>query len=160
MDQSDGNVASPNGARSGRSLLLRSYAWQEEPKATKGRSPGLGVRWHRGGRPARVRKGARGRTRSKTRVKKRVRNRRSKGRKKSSALLVDGRRPGLGKTSHVHAGEVEAALAVLVESAPRAPRKMRAPASARVATGASEARSHGVVARENLRRKTWGQGKS
>lgn len=35
----------------------------------------------------------------------------------------------------------------------RAPRKMRAPASARVATGASEARSHGVVTQG----KTWGQ---
>jgi len=51
-----------------------------------------------------------------------MRDRRPRGRKKSSASLVEGRRSGLGKTSLRHGGEVEAVSAGLGESEQRAPR--------------------------------------
>lgn len=54
-----------------------------------------------------------------------MRNRRPRGRKKSSASLVEGRRSGPGKASSRHGGGVEAVSANLSESVPRAPRKAR-----------------------------------
>lgn len=45
------------------------------------------------------------------RARERMRNRRSRGRKKSSASLVEGRRPGPGKASSRHGGGVEAVSA-------------------------------------------------
>lgn len=71
------------------------------------------------------------------RARDRVRNRRSRGRKKSSASLVEGRRPGSGKISSGHAGGVEAISAGFTGSEERAPRKCAAPAP-------SEVRDRGV----------------
>lgn len=47
---------------------------------------------------------------------RKVRNRRPRGRSKSSASLVDGRRLGPGKATPCHDGGVEAVLAALAES--------------------------------------------
>lgn len=57
------------------------------------------------------------------RARGRVRNRRSRGRNKSSASLVEGRRPGPGQIPSRHGGGIEAVSASLVGSEERAPRK-------------------------------------
>lgn len=66
-----------------------------------------------------------------------MRHRRSKGRSKSRASSVDGRRLGPGKVTPRHGGGAEAVSAGLTESALRAPRKRHAPVS-------SEDRDRGV----------------
>ncbi len=55
--------------------------------------------------------------------RQRMRNHRPKGRKKSSASLVERRRLGPEKVSSLHGGGPESVLASLTESATRAPRK-------------------------------------
>jgi hypothetical protein len=61
----------------------------------------------------------------------RVRDRRSRERRKSSAPLVDRRRPGPGKAEPFHDGAVEAVLASSSESASCVPRKDAHPVSSR-----------------------------
>jgi len=115
-----------------RSLSLRSYSWREEPKATKSRE-------NRSAGCATPREAAWGqlgfsgaKSAGEPRARERVRNRRSRGRKKSSASLVEGRRLGPGKASSRHGGGVEAVSAGLTESEVRAPRKCAAPVSSGV----------------------------
>jgi hypothetical protein len=139
------NRAKSRSALSGRALLvrsslLRSYAWQGEPEATKessNRSAGCAT-------PREAAWGQLGfrdaKSAEEPRARGRVRNRRSRGRRKSSASLVEGRRPGPGKASSRHGGEVEAVSAVFTESARRAPRKCAHRYRVGIATGASEAR--------------------
>lgn len=131
---------------------LRSYAWRREPKATWSRQPQRGVRnTTRGGLgPTRVtrRNCAEG-----PRARGRVRNHRSRGRNKSSASLVEGRRPGPGQVSSRHGGGVEAVSAGLVGSEERAPRKCAAPAPKRGLRQGRQRLGHaGTRARETWRR--------
>jgi hypothetical protein len=93
-------------------------------------------------------------------VRHRARNRRSKGRKKSSALLVERRRLGPGKITSLHGGGVEAVSASSQGIGTTCTAKMHAgtrPVSGGIATGASEVRLHGIVVRGNPARETPGE---
>jgi len=138
----------PNVARrSARSLPLRSYSRRKGPRVTRSRSRRVrcastscvgprGQKW-----PAWDSADAR-----KATQKHRTRHRRSRGRTKSRASLVEGRRSGPGKPRRVTTSRWKRSRRPR-RIGPRAPRQGAHRYRAKVATGASEARSRGVVAR-------------
>jgi hypothetical protein len=132
-------------------LLLRG---EESRRRRKSRTPAGGVRNTAQGRPGSVfqKKAGPGSEEELSQSNfpgHRMCDRRSKGRRKSSASLVERRRFGPKKSSSSHGGEVESVLASFIESENRAPRKRHAPVSLKVATEASEARSSRAWVRNN-----------
>lgn len=134
-----------NGALPVRSLSLRSHTWREEPNATKSRSPVREARERSARRPEASASSTRdppsapeGRS-----AGHRPRHRRSKGRSKSTVVLVGRRRFGPGKyrrfTTSVWKRSRRASRNRRRAHRENA-RRLR-PVSAKLATGASEARS-------------------
>lgn len=114
-------------------------AWREEPRATRSRRNGACRRLQPPREPS-PRKPAQGDLTGKP-GEKWVRHRRSKGRSKSRASLVEGRRLGPGKASPFSRRRGGSGLGCPHRIGPRAPRKCAHRYRVRIATEASEARS-------------------